>query len=146
MIYEIVNPSDPVTVDAPSFEGALFATVLLGGGQYFGKPAEEGKEKVPGFLFGGFDVWFEERYGGREAQDLLDEHRADVIATLRSACTGSVADRCLFDSALAAITDPDKRAEFLLTWDDQKRTSLNDIARRAHQIADKLDHEAANVD
>jgi hypothetical protein len=145
MIYEIVNPSDPVTVDAPTFEAALFATVLLGGGQYFGNPVEEGREKVPGFLFGGFDAWFEERYGGRDAQDLLNEHRADVVTTLRSACTGSVSDRWLFDSALAAITDPEKRAEFLRDWDDRKRTSLNDIAGRAHRIADKLDQEAAHA-
>lgn len=142
MIYDIINPSDPVTMEAKTFEAALIATLLVGGGQYAAKPVEEGEE-VRLFLFGGFDAWFEERYPGKKLDELIDENRADATAALRSFCTGSVNDRRLFDAALTAITDESKRQQFLAEWDDRKRSSLNQITKRAHAIADQVEAKAS---
>ena len=138
-LYEIVNPSDPVTMLARSFEAALLATLLVGTGQYAAQPVDHDGEKVPIFLFGGFEEWLAKRYPGKELSELIDEHEADVIAALRSFCTGKPSDRRLYDAALKAITDPDKRAEFVAGWDDQKRSSLNQITNRANAIADRLE-------
>jgi hypothetical protein len=42
---------------------------------------------------------------------------------------------------MAVITKPQKRADFLRKWDDQKRSSLNDIERRARAIGGRLEGE-----
>ena len=87
-------------------------------------------------MFGGLDDWLAER--GEKQETVLDNHRTDVIDALASFCTGSAKDRKLFDSALAAITDDDKRAEFVAEWDDKKRSSLNDWTNYAHKMAESL--------
>jgi hypothetical protein len=138
VIYEIINPSDCVTIDAPTFEAAALATILIGNGQYGAKP-DDGGEDVPIFLFSSWRAWVKERFGFDEAEQMLEAHKVDVIAALKSACTGSISDRKLFDSALAAITDDEKRAAFLADWDDKKRTSMTAIANAAHDTAKWLE-------
>lgn len=140
LLYEIINPSDPVTILAPSFEAATVATLLLGRGQYAAQPVDHEGEEVPLFLFGGFEAWFEKRFGRKEDElgAFIVEHRRDTIETLRSACTGKATDRKLFDAALAAITDDEKRKAFLAEWDDKKRSSINAIANRSHAMAESL--------
>lgn len=138
MFYEIINPSDCVMISAPTFEVAALATILLGNGQYGAKP-QDGGEDVPIFLFSSWRAWVKERFGFDEAETMLEQHKADVAATLRTACTGSFSDRELFDAALAAITQEGKRKAFLADWDDKRRTSLTQITNRANELADWLE-------
>jgi hypothetical protein len=72
----------------------------------------------------------------------MTAHKPELIACLRTFCTGSWKDRKLFDSAVAAIDDPEKRAAFIADWDDKKRSSLTEITNRAHRIADGLEASA----
>lgn len=140
MIYEIINPSDPVTINAESFESALLATALLGSGQYAAHPIDDSWEKVPLFLFGGFDKWFAKRFPRLgDASDLLDLHKADTVAALRSTLTGTPDARRQYNMAAKHITDPDELKAFRRSWEAKKRTSLNDIADRAQVLADKLE-------
>ena len=45
----------------------------------------------------------------------------------------------MYEMALSYIEDSDKRAAFIAAWDDRRRTSLNDITSRAHQLADNME-------
>jgi hypothetical protein len=137
-LYEVINPSDQVTIDAPTFEAAALAIILIGNGAYGGSAIDHDGERVPIFLGGGWRTWIKDRFGYSQAEEMLEAHKADVVATLGSACTGSAKDRKLFDAALAAITDSEKRREFLANWDGNKRTSLNQITAWAHRLAEDL--------
>ena len=57
MLYEIVNMSDPYTIEAKSLDVAAVACAILGSGQYQFNPLEEGGETIPFFMFGGQDEW-----------------------------------------------------------------------------------------
>ena len=142
MLYEIVNPSDTITFSAPDFITAALVTLLLGGGAYSAKPENDQAESVPMFFFGGFDKWWEERFS-EPANYAADRHAATVIPALRSVCLGGFAGRKLYDKALEAIDDPTKKAAFIADWNDQKRTSMNDIMGRAHDLANEMEKGAA---
>ena len=50
---------------------------------------------------------------------------------------GHFRDRERYEAALASITDPQKKAEFMKTWQDGC-SSLNNIGQVAHDLAEKL--------
>lgn len=64
MKFEIVNPSDPYTMEADDLQIAAVAVCLLGNGKYMakGQGRDDGQD-VPFFLFGGVDEWFIEKFG-----------------------------------------------------------------------------------
>ena len=143
MLYELINPSDPITFYADTLAAATGAVVLIGRGWYGAEPEDEGYTTVPLMSFMGaeaFQQWFQERFDAPvdDLSGFLSYYRKDIIQALRTFATASFAERQLYDVALAAITDSDKRAEFLAQWDDIKRSSLNDIVNKAHKIADEL--------
>jgi hypothetical protein len=158
--YEVINPSDAVTFRAASLPAAFLAVMLVGGGKYAGEPLDEKGRRITGeaadelavpiFLFGGAQAWAHKHWpelvppGSTDdwGSALIAAHRADLLEALRSFCTGSWADRALFESALAKIDDPAKRAAFVAEWDDKRRSSLNAITNRANAIADRLEKEA----
>jgi hypothetical protein len=74
----------------------------------------------------------------------LSETRKLLGWFLRSVCYGTAAERRLYEDAVASITDDEKRAEFVAKWNDEKRTSMNNIMERAHKIADQLLSTATN--
>lgn len=140
MYYEIINPSDKCFFFAESYRIAGLVTVLLGSGQYSAQPEEETEaaQAVPFFMFGGFDEWWEEHGDGQPTEGAIDRHRDEVITVLRSVCYGDLRERALFEEAVAAIDDEDKKAAFVASWNDRHRSSLNDIMGRAHAAADSL--------
>lgn len=145
--YELITPSDPVTFTAPTYLSAVGSVLLVGHGHYWadcidadGEPLDE--NNVPFLLFTpALDQWLHRN--DLTLSELFDDNRADIIKTLRSFCTGTWRERELFDTALAAITEPEKRKQFLFEWDDRRRTSLNEITNRAHSLADSLAAKAA---
>lgn len=142
MLYDLVNPSDAVTFVAPDLKIAACVTILLGGGQYGADPIEEGAESVPIMIFGNGDAWWTEHFD--EPRDGVVERHADAIAeALRTVCYGGSKTRALFDSALAAIDDPEKKAAFVAEWNDRHRTSLNNIMGRAQDLAARVEAIAA---
>lgn len=105
MKYEIVNPSDPYTLETDNLEAAAVACFFLGSGKY-ALTDEEGNQAVPFFLFGGHDEWFKEHfgYGFEESIDRVDKQK--LVEALESVSMGS-----------------------------EKRSSLNDIGGRAKDFA-----------
>lgn len=113
--YNIVNPSDPVTMKAESLEVAAAAVVLLGQGYYSADDGEGGSTP----LWFGWDEWLEE-HGMAELGEWIDEHLAEVVTALESVMLGTVYDRADLDATLAAITDDEKRREFITQRNDRR--------------------------
>jgi len=98
MRFNLVNPSDPYTLEADDLEVAAVAVCLLGCGKYpadaLGDDADK-SNNVPAFLFGGHDEWFQARFGGTYeavAERCLKE-RADAIARCFESVTLGRAER-----------------------------------------------------
>lgn len=108
MLFELINPSDKYTIEAPDLETAALAICILGAGKY-ALHGIDNDEQVPIFLFGGHDKWFKENFD-RTVTESLDHVDLDKIAT------------CLDTISLASGT----------------RSSLNDIGKHAHNLADAL--------
>ena len=112
MKFEIINPSDPYTMEADDLRVAAVAVCLLGNGKYgldaLGEDRDKGNN-VPVFIFGGHDEWFEPRFGATyedTAKQVL-EQRTDALARA-------------FDSVTLL------RAE---------RSSMNNIGAKAKELA-----------
>jgi hypothetical protein len=138
MLYEIINMSDPYTMEAHSLDVAAVACLLLGSGQYALDPFEEGAERVPMFMFGDPDPWFQQHFGKPLKQVIADvrtNKRAEIADCLDSVLIGKRRDRETYLAALALIDDPAKQQEWRDRWLDDRRSSLNNIGGRAYKIA-----------
>lgn len=134
MEYELINPSDPYTFIADDLETAALV-VFIFGTAYGAEPKDEG-EKVPIFLFGGALEWYQKRFGRTPDDGLIAKKKA-VADAMESMMLGHFRDRERYEAALASITDPQKKAEFMKTWQDGC-SSLNNIGQVAHDLAEKL--------
>lgn len=141
LMYEIINPSDCVTILAPNFEVALLTILIIGNGKIGGKPVNHKGPDIPLFMFGGFQEWFDHHYPDQNINSMLEKHNDAIIVALRTACTGSPANRKEFDQAML-VSNPAQRTKFLADWDEQRRTSKSQIANFAHQTADTLEAKA----
>jgi len=138
MVYDIVNPSDPYTMDAPDLATALSAVCLLGEGRY-GLRDRDGAVVVPVFLFGGHDEWARANFDGKDLEAVLASVSFSAVADCLDSCViGGFTDRETFERGAALIDDPEKRATWRAEWLDRKRTSLNDIGGRAAKLAAHL--------
>ena len=143
ILYELINPSDTVTFIAPNFDAAFCAVLLVGRGSYTAAAIkrdgqrlddeEAQKLHVPHFLFGGVSDW--EKDNNVLIHDMMTKNMDEIVQTLQSFICCSVRERHLMDMALEAITDDDKRREFLDKWNDDSRTSMNDIVGGAKEWA-----------
>lgn len=129
-IYEIINPSDQITVRATPEEASVLG-VILGASFYFLKDAETNEDapKVSD------DEWKELR----EAIYADAERRKSYADVFRSALIGSMTDRLLFEDAVAKMTPADAKA-YLDKWQDMRRSSMNDICKRLRDAADGIEN------
>lgn len=134
MEYELINPSDPYTFIADDLETAALVVLIFG--TAYGANPKDGGENVPIFLFGGALEWYQEHFGRTPDDGLIAKKKA-VADAMESMMFGHFQDRERYEAALAAITDPDKKAEFMKTWQDGC-SSLNNIGQVAHNLAKKL--------
>ena len=142
MLYEIINMSDPYTIEAHSLDVATVACLFLGRGQYAFEPIADTKtEGVPMFLFGGTEEWCQKQFG-ESLQSLI--HRvstteASALAQCLESCLiGSAKDRVIYSDALELIDDPQKREQWRNKWLEDRRSSMNNIGARAFSMAAKL--------
>lgn len=120
MKFNIINPSDPYTMEADDLEVAAVAVCLLGNGKYpldaLGEDANK-DNSVPAFLFGGHDEWFQARFGGtyEEIAERAINQRSDALA----------------------------RALESVTLQAARRSSMNNIGGRALEFAQAVRAKAA---
>jgi hypothetical protein len=136
-LYEIVNPSDAYTIEGELLPCAI-AALLVGEGAY-GLKTEDGETAAPIFLLGGHDVWLKER-GVDDLPTFLEnaDRRAEVAAALETVLIGRFDDRKRMDRVLACVTNADDRAKAKAAWHNERRSSMNDIGRRAALYAKRL--------
>lgn len=136
-IWNISNPSDPVTLKSDDHLLVALATCILGRGKY---AAEEigGERKVPFFLFGGSDDWFKDTFNQsfEEAFTAADQEKlADVLDT---AALGSPSQREGYDKILDRLDTPEERNQWRAEYHDKERTSLNNICSYAWAYAEAI--------
>lgn len=134
MQYELINPSDPYTFLAENKEIATLTVFCLG--TLYGAKSQDGTEEVPVFLLGGSKEWYVDEFG-RTPDEGLEVYREEVADALSSFMLGEFEDRRRYDIALNAITEEDKRKQFIEEWQDG-RSSLNDIGTYAHELSKKM--------
>lgn len=119
MKFEIINPSDAYTFEAPDLMVAATVICLLGNGQYSGRGIEEtAGTDIPFFVFGGADEWFTEKFGTN-----YDETVGGLLA--------------------------EKPIELAESFESVKlvsgeRTSMNNIGGRAQRIAVQIRDKEGN--
>jgi hypothetical protein len=146
MLYEIVNMSDPYTIEAASLDVAAVACAILGSGQYQFKPLEDGGEEVPFFMFGGQDEWCQKHFQESFEQLVLrvrTEKREELADCLDSVLIGKKDARADFLSG----RDPNETREAFekarLERHDERLTSFNDIGGRAYKVAKNFRKDVA---
>lgn len=115
MKYKLVNPSDPYTFEADNDETAALVIFMLS--TAYGAHTESGETRVPIFIFGGAEEWYKEKFG-RNVEEGIAAKRKQVAEALNSMQLGNFEDRRMYEAALAAITEVDKKAEFIAKWQD----------------------------
>lgn len=134
MQYELINPSDPYTFLAENKEVA--ALVVFSLSTMYGAKSQDGKEEIPIFMFGGGKEWYKNEFG-RTPDEGLEAERINVANALLSLMYGEFEDRRRYEIALDAITDKEKKKQFIDKWQDC-RSSLNDIGTYAHKLGKNL--------
>lgn len=140
-LYEIINPSDEVHIEAADQMVACVAILFLGEGKY-GLQNEHGESILPLFFFGGHEGWLAQR-GVPDLPEYLVTNVDAIADVLDTATLGSARDYAFYKSAVEAIDDPVKREAFREQWDDKKRSSSNNICAAARSLARALRARAA---
>lgn len=155
MIYTIVNPSDACTIEAPDDKIATIAVLLLGEGHY-GCTDEKNDDLPTLHLFSSANEIANELIDaglgdpGQSAQEILDDFVTDNLIAIADALDSIVyatgpSERKAVLGLLEGVTDQAARMERLRAYNDEKRSSLNDIAKRAYSLARAYREEAAKV-
>jgi len=130
-LFEVINPSDPITFEADDPDIAALAGLLLGSGRY-GVVDEDGNEALPLYLFGMSDEEAERVVKPRAEKGKTPEGKAALVAALDSFAVCSMSSR----KAMRAALGSDREA--LRRWNEEKRSSMNNICGRAAKLADSM--------
>ena len=141
MTYEICNPSDAYTMKSDNEPAACVACLLLGEGAY---PLENeaGKIVMPAFIFGGDPDATLKASHGRTVDDVMENDREAVAAALDSVLIGSKRDRQNVESAVSRMSESDAKS-YLAEYHDRRRSSMNNIGKRATALAKALRKDRA---
>ncbi|MFA3512355.1 hypothetical protein [Acinetobacter baumannii] len=140
MIFELINPSDKCTFEAPNLKIAAIVTCVLGNGQYSAKGMQHDLD-VPFFLFGGHEEWFVSRFGTNFEETLIQVRNAekkDLVDSFNSVLLGSYLDRTAFFKAYNLIKDPAEQNKWRRQWLDERRSSFNNVCERAWNYAEQV--------
>lgn len=140
MLYEIINMSDKYTIDCPDTEIATAACVVIGNGQYAFQPLEGNPlPDVPLFIFGVDEKFIKEHCNGQTFEQMFDK-----VMTTRKDELASALDSVHIGGAEDRKTYPDEKQR--TQAHDARRSSMNDIGRRAWALARKLRGSTETVD
>lgn len=157
-IYEIVNPSDVCTIEAPDDKTAIAAVAILSEGAYGVQEQPSGRTVCGISLFGGLaeemvDAFLPELKAGSfpKGSDVtkatieammswVGENRPAVASALDSLCYGNADERAFLAESMAQAADP---AKVKSAHENRRRSSLNNIGKRAARLAAHFRAEAA---
>lgn len=136
VVGEIINPSDKYTIECSDWLAAAAAVVFLGEGMY-ALDIEDDDRNLPILAFGGGDAalesWWAKQEGhrGKVFRAWVEDNYARIATALESVVLGN-RRRYL---EMRALVGPEKFEEFDAIWDDQNRSSMNNIGKRAKALA-----------
>ena len=140
MLFDIINPHDPYTLEADDLEIAANAIALIGRGQYGLQQLSGDKSAtMPMFPVTGHDEWFTKQFGRDFATSLnyvMENRAADLAKALASVSIGTPAQKREFEQEAADCKDEEEFQALLAKRHDAIRTSMVDIGRIAWGIAD----------
>lgn len=132
MICELINPSDPYTIETSDFIVAAVAVAILRNGKIGLKNNNGDKSPI---IFGWSD-WFEKQ-GITDIDKYINEHKTQIADVLDSVLIGNEKDRKFVERTLSFLEE-DKRQAWLDTYIDTNRSSLNDIGGYAKELANNF--------
>lgn len=130
-LFEIINPSDPITFEADDPDIAALAGLLLGRGR-FGVEAEDGAQVLALYLFGMSPEEEERVVKPLAEKGKTPEGKAALVAALDTFAVCSMSSRKAMRAALGSDREALKR------WNEEKRSSMNNICGRAAKLADSM--------
>ena len=136
MLFNLINPSDPYTLEAEDLSTAAMAACLLS--TTFGVESTYGSQSAM-FLFmteADLNGWFRE-HAGVDTATFVEEHRMAVADALASFVYGDVADRKLYNETMDLLSDEEAKLAFKDNWQD-RISSLSNIGKAAWQRADEI--------
>jgi len=133
MICEIINPSDAYTLECNDFLVGAVAVAVLGEGHY-GLKSEDGERQTPVLL--GWVRWLEEE-GIKDLAEYLKQNNDAIAEALGSVRIGEAAERKAEREAVKYMT-AENAEKYRLERHDAARSSMNNIGRRAWQIAQRM--------
>lgn len=137
MLYDIINPSDTMSFRAPDLQVAALSMFLLSDGKFGADCREGGGEDVPIFLLGGAQAWWDEKFD-TSIDETIIRRAVDVADALDSIVYGDWGSRPHFEQQLKAFEDEQARRDFIETWNDEHRSSMNNVVEVASGIAEQL--------
>lgn len=132
-IYELINPSDSYTFEAPDLTTAGVVAALLST-KYGARRVDKDEDETTPILFG-WDEWLTDR--GVDS-DWIDDHRDELADSYGSFLIGDFSSREEFNRELQGIPNKDRQEELRKQRHDQLRSSMNNIGDAAFRMADKL--------
>lgn len=139
MLFSIVNPSDPYTIESSSLDVAAMTSVLLGQGQFSFKSLDGG-ESIPALALGGGDSWCQKHFKEdlmEMSNRVMDTKLSQIADCLDSVLYGDVHDRVEFVATVEGMNRVTFEAHRAIEQ-DKKCSSANDIGTRAYRMAAKL--------
>lgn len=140
MLFNIINPHDPYTMEAPDLEIAANAIAMIGAGQYgLHELSGDQSGNVPIFLTDGHDEWFTKQFGRNFAASLthvMDTRPDDLAKALASVFVGTPTDKRNFEHEARDCVNEEEFHSLLTKRHDALRGSTNDIGRYAWGLAD----------
>lgn len=144
MIYEIINPSDAMTIEADDSLLASVSIIILSQGDY-GLIDEDDRTVLPIFRFSDPErliKWLHENnVDSNKIEEFYAKNGEEMATILESVVYGKIDDRKGIISLTEKMSASD-RIEALAKWNESKRSSMNDISERAHQLAKVLRRKA----
>ena len=134
MIYEIINPSDMVTIESDNLIPAGIACWMLSSG--YGLHDENGDTVWPIVIFGGQDEWLID-HDITDLGEYIKENAIEIANILESAMYVSIGERKSIKLAMEKMSE-DKSREYLRELNEIKRTSMNNIGEVCLSLADRL--------
>ena len=140
MIYTIVNPSDPVTIEADDKKVAIMAAMLLGQGLY-GLKDENDELVMPILRFLGEEgtkEFLNETFGGKDETAtgaFIKEHTREIGECFMSAFIGDIDKKRVFNNLTAEISKTEKQTKIIEHCKDA-HGSLNDICAHSHRCGE----------
>lgn len=149
MIYTLINPHDPYTFEAPTPRIAALLCMIIGGKAYGAEPRDGDAEKEwPVMLITteeDVEAEFLKRHGVTISKALEEDWKL-MPAAFRSLWITSVAERVGIAAAMEACPTDKARAAFATAYEDEKRSSLTDLATRARALADRFEQNEYQPD